>query len=75
MSSSDDLPYPLTFHAFAAARGDGLHPLLAEALAKTGSVSGPPPVSEQNQENVVRPDFGKTNRANRGKRAKGTSSG
>ncbi len=58
MSSSDELPHPLTFHAIAAARGDGLHPRLAEALARTGRVSGPPASSEQTGENVVRPVFG-----------------
>jgi len=58
VSSSDDVPQLLAFQAIAAARGDGLHPLLAEALAKTGSVSGPPAASEQTDDNVVRLEFG-----------------
>ncbi|WP_299811041.1 hypothetical protein [uncultured Roseibium sp.] len=58
MSASDDLPQMLSFHALAAARGDGLHPLLAKVLARSGSVSGPPPPSEQNDANIVRPQFG-----------------
>ncbi|KZM51577.1 hypothetical protein [Labrenzia sp. OB1] len=60
MSSSDDLPQILSFHALAATRGDGLHPLLAKVLARSGPVSGPPPPSEQNDANIVRPQFGVT---------------
>jgi len=45
------------FHDLAAQRGDGLHPLLLQALAKSGSVSGPPVPSEKNDETVVRVDF------------------
>ncbi|POF34709.1 hypothetical protein CLV41_1011167 [Roseibium marinum] len=58
MSASDDLPQMLSFHALAATRGDGLHPLLAKVLARSGSVSGPPPPSEQTDANIVRPQFG-----------------
>ncbi len=43
----------IAFNSFAAARGDGLHPRLAEALAKTGPVSGPP-LSSETAANVVR---------------------
>lgn len=45
------------FNEIAARRGDGLHPLLLAALTKFGSVSGPPPLSEQTGENVVKVDF------------------
>ncbi|MEM5580951.1 MULTISPECIES: hypothetical protein [unclassified Roseibium] len=45
------------FHEIAALRGDGLHPLLLQALGRTGQVSGPPKPSEQTGENVIRPDF------------------
>lgn len=55
-NSSGGLP---GFHSLAAARGEGLHPLLAAALAKTGSVAGPPLPSEQSDDNVVRLDFGR----------------
>ncbi|MET1413974.1 hypothetical protein ABVF61_17010 [Roseibium sp. HPY-6] len=48
-----------SFHELAAQRGDGLHPLLREALAKSGSVSGPPADSEKNNANVVPVQFGK----------------
>ncbi|MEM9633903.1 MAG: hypothetical protein AAGA50_21410 [Pseudomonadota bacterium] len=48
-----------SFHAMAAKRGDGLHPLLLQAFAKTGSVSGPPAPSEQTDDNVVVVDFQK----------------
>jgi hypothetical protein len=48
-----------SFHSIAAARGDGVHPLLLQALAKSGSVSGPPAPSEQNDENVVQLVFGR----------------
>ena len=47
-----------SFHAMAAARGDGLHPRLLEVFQKTGPVSGPPAPSEQTDENVVSVDFG-----------------
>lgn len=53
------------FHAIAAARGDGLHPLLAQALAKTGSVSGPPAPSLQSDDNVLRIDFGEAGQTGR----------
>jgi len=46
------------FHAIAAARGDGLHPRLLEALAKSGRVSGPPKPSEHCDDNVVQASFG-----------------
>ncbi|CTQ52654.1 hypothetical protein LP7551_01174 [Roseibium album] len=42
-----------SFHAIAAKRGDGMHPLLLQAFAKSGSVSGPPAPSKKNDENVV----------------------
>jgi hypothetical protein len=42
-----------SFQAIAAKRGDGMHPLLLVALAKSGTVSGPPAASEQNNDNVV----------------------
>ncbi|WP_133192623.1 hypothetical protein [Labrenzia sp. 011] len=58
MPPSDDRPPLLSFHALAAARGDGLHPRLAEVLARSGSVSGPPLPSMQSDENIVRPQFG-----------------
>ena len=45
------------FHDIAASRGDGLHPLLLEALCKSGTVSGPPVSTQQNLNNVVHPDF------------------
>lgn len=48
-----------SFHELAAQRGDGLHPLLREALAKTGSVSGPPAESEKSNANVIPVQFGK----------------
>lgn len=53
----------MSFHAVAAERGDGMHPLLLEALSKSGSVSGPPAPSEQNNGNVVRLDFGATDKS------------
>lgn len=46
------------FHEMAARRGDGLHPLLLEALAKSGPISGPPADTEKNDENVIRVQFG-----------------
>jgi len=64
----DTTPNPaslLGFNALAAERGDGLHPLLAEALVKTGSVSGTPAPSERNDENVVHLDFSRTERSGR----------
>jgi hypothetical protein len=48
-----------SFHAIAAERGDGMHPLLLQALAKSGFVSGPSAPSKQNDENVVRLVFGR----------------
>jgi len=45
------------FNRVAAERGEGLHPLLLAALTKFGSVSGPPPLSGQSDENVIRVDF------------------
>ncbi|TYC62371.1 hypothetical protein FMN50_05060 [Rhodobacterales bacterium] len=63
MSYSDkNLPDPttlLSFHKIAAERGDGLLPGLAEALVKSGYVSGPPPASEPQDDNIVRPVFGR----------------
>lgn len=46
------------FHNLAAQRGDGLHPALLEALAKSGSVSGPPAQRDQNADNVIKGSFG-----------------
>lgn len=46
------------FHDLAAQRGDGLHPALLEALAKSGSVSGPPADRDQNADNVIKGRFG-----------------
>lgn len=46
------------FHDIAAQRGDGLHPKLREALAKTGSVSGAPAASEVDDRNVITVQFG-----------------
>ena len=43
-----------TFSSLGASRGDGLHPLLLQALSKTGSVSGPPAPSLQSTDNIVR---------------------
>jgi hypothetical protein len=61
MTDQTGRPLPssiIAFNTFAAARGDGLHPQLAEALAKTGSVSGPP-LSSETADNVVRVCFSK----------------
>lgn len=45
---------PITsFHDVAARRGDGLHPLLREALCKSGTVSGPPADSGVQDNKVV----------------------
>lgn len=60
MSSLPRQPIATTFsgfHDIAVSRGDGLHPLLLEALGKSGSVSGPPVSTQQNLDNVVHPDF------------------
>lgn len=46
-----------SFNDLASQRGDGLHPLLLAALNKFGSVSGPPPQSEQTGDNVICVDF------------------
>ncbi len=46
-----------SFHDLAAQRGDGLHPLILQALSKSGSVSGPPRPSEQNDDMIVPVDF------------------
>lgn len=48
------------FNDIAAQRGDGLHPLLLQALTRFGSVSGPPPKLAQNDDTVVHADFSKT---------------
>jgi hypothetical protein len=48
-----------SFNAIAAEKGDGMHPLLLQALAKSGSVSGSPAASRQNDENVVQLVFGR----------------
>jgi hypothetical protein len=53
-------PTVAAFHEIAARRGDGLHPLLLEALGRSGQVSGPPRPSEQSDENIIRLDFGDT---------------
>jgi|GEM_PF-2496387 len=47
-----------SFHGIAASRGDGLHPLLLEAISKSGSVSGPPAKSETTDDNVISVEFG-----------------
>lgn len=51
------VPSVLSFHAFAEARGDGLHPALAAALRKSGATSGPPAAADQVPDTVVRADF------------------
>lgn len=50
----------LLFNEAAAARGDGLHPLLAAALAKTGPISGPPANPSETPENVIQVTFSDT---------------
>jgi hypothetical protein len=59
MTDKTGRPLPsslVPFNNLAAARGDGLLPRLAEALAKTGSVSGQP-LSSETADNVVRVCF------------------
>lgn len=46
-----------SFHDLAAKRGDGLHPLILQALSKSGNVAGPPRPSEQTDDMVVSVDF------------------
>ncbi|MBO9420697.1 hypothetical protein J7481_14430 [Labrenzia sp. R4_2] len=61
MTDQTGRPLPssfIAFNSFAGSRGDGLHPRLAEALAKTGSVSGPP-LSSETADNVIRVCFSK----------------
>jgi hypothetical protein len=57
-----------SFHSMAAKRGDGLHPLLLQAIARTGSVSGPPALCEQSDDNVVVVDFQRSADSNAPKR-------
>ncbi|MEP1574107.1 hypothetical protein [Roseibium album] len=45
------------FHDIAALRGDGLHPKLLEALAKTGTVSGPRAENTTSDRNIIPVDF------------------
>ncbi|WP_299480423.1 hypothetical protein [uncultured Roseibium sp.] len=62
MSASKGVPASGSINLFqelAAQRGEGLHPFLLEALAKTGSVSGPLADSETNSANVIPVQFGK----------------
>lgn len=55
----------ILFNETAAARGDGLHPRLAEALQKTGSVSGPPAKSSDTRQNVIEVVFSDINKSAR----------
>ncbi|QDG79143.1 hypothetical protein [Labrenzia sp. PHM005] len=62
--SQPSLPSTLiSFHEAAAARGDGLHPKLAAALAKTGTVSGPPARPSALPNNVIKVTFSDTKKA------------
>lgn len=48
----------LSFNSIACLSGDGLLPLLSEALNKSGSVSGPPAADQETSDNVIVVDFG-----------------
>lgn len=65
MSRPPEKPLPSTLiaiHEAATARGDGMHPLLAAALAKSGSVSGPPTRLSEVPDNVIKVTFSDTNK-------------
>lgn len=55
----------IMFNEIAAARGDGLHPRIGEALMKTGRVSGPPAKSPEISENIIKIVFSDTNKSAR----------